>query len=120
GPLDDFMTRNRRRVIQVAAAAGIVSLALMPMVEFDSNPLDLRSPKVESVSTLFDLMKNPLTSPNTIDVPALSLADADSIARRLEQEPLVSMTLTLTSFIPDQQKEKLALIADAASLLDTT
>jgi hypothetical protein len=45
GPLDDFMTRNRRRVIQVAAAAGIVSLALMPMVEFDSNPLDLRSPR---------------------------------------------------------------------------
>jgi len=120
GRLDDFMTAHRRRVIQVAAAAGVVALALMPLVQFDSNPLDLRSPKVESVSTLFDLMKNPLTSPNTIDVPALSLADADSIARRLEQEPLVSMTLTLTSFIPDQQKEKLALIADAASLLDTT
>src|SRR5262249_38132261 len=75
GRLDDFMPRNRRLVIQVAAAAGVVTLALMPLVQFDSNPLDLRSPKVESVSTLFDLMKNPLTSPNIIDVPALSLAD---------------------------------------------
>jgi len=92
----------------------------MPMVQFDSNPLDLRSRKVESVATLFDLMKNPLTSPNTIDVPALSLADADSIARRLEHEPLVSMALTLSSLVPDQQKEKLALIADAANLLDPT
>jgi len=64
GPLDDFMTRNRRRVIQVAAAAGIVSLALMPMVEFDSNPLDLRSAKMESVSTIFDLMKNPTRIPS--------------------------------------------------------
>jgi hopanoid biosynthesis associated RND transporter like protein HpnN len=118
--LDDFMTRNRRHVIQVAAAAGVVTLALMPFVQFDSNPLDLRSPKVESVSTLFDLMQNPLTSPNTIDVPALSLADADAIARRLEQEPLVSQALTLTSLVPDQQKEKLVLIADAANLLDTT
>ena len=44
----------------------------MAFVRFDSNPLDLRSPKVESVSTLLDLMKNPLTSPNTIDVQALS------------------------------------------------
>ncbi|HWU56113.1 MAG TPA: MMPL family transporter, partial [Rhizomicrobium sp.] len=118
--VDDFMTRNRRQVIQVAALAGIVSLALMPFVEFDSNPLDLRSPKMESVSTIFDLMKNPLTSPNTIDVPALSLADADSIAQRLQKEPLVSQALTLSSFVPDQQKEKLALIADASNLLDAT
>jgi predicted RND superfamily exporter protein len=29
GRLDDFMTRNRRNVIRVAAGAGIVSLALM-------------------------------------------------------------------------------------------
>jgi len=120
GRLDDFMTRNRRRVIQVAAAAGVVTLILMPFVQFDSNPLDLRSPKVESVSTLFDLMKNPLTSPNTIDVPALSLADADSIAQRLQQESLVSQVLTLSSFVPDQQKEKLTLIADASNLLDAT
>ena len=93
----------------------------MPFVQFDSNPLDLRSPKVESVSTLFDLMKNPQTSPNTIDVPALSLADADSVAApHLPQEPLVAQALTLSSFVPDQQKEKLALIADAANLLDST
>ncbi len=120
GRLDDFMTRNRRHVIQVAAAAGVVALALMPFVQFDSNPLDLRSKKVESVATLYDLMQNPQTSPNTIDVPALSLADADSISRRLQQEPLVSQALTLTSFVPDQQKEKLTLIADAANLLEPT
>src|SRR6185295_6910719 len=59
GRLDDFMTRNRKHVIRVAAALGVVALALMPFVRFDSNPLHLRSPKVESVSTLFDLMKNP-------------------------------------------------------------
>ena len=118
--LDDFMTAQRKNVVRVAAAAGVVSLALMAFVRFDSNPLDLRSPKVESVSTLFDLMKNPQTSPNTIDVPALSLTDADAVAARIAQEPLVAQTLTLSSFVPDQQQQKLALISDANSLLDST
>jgi hopanoid biosynthesis associated RND transporter like protein HpnN len=120
GRMDDFMTRNRRNVIRVAAAAGVLSLALMAFVKFDSNPLDLRSPKVESVSTLLDLMKNPQTSPNTVDVPAPSLMEADSLARRIEQGSLVAQTLTLSSLVPDQQKEKLALIADASNLLDAT
>jgi uncharacterized protein len=120
GRLDDFMTRHRRNVIRIAAGAGVVSLGLMAFVQFDSNPLDLRSPKVESVSTLFDLMKNPITSPNTIDVPALSLTDADSVAQRIQQEPLVAQAITLSSLVPDQQKEKLALIADAGNLLDAT
>jgi hypothetical protein len=118
--LDDFMTRHRKNVVRIAAIAGVVSLGLMAFVRFDSNPLDLRSPKVESVSTLLDLAKNPQTSPNTVDVPALSLTDADSVAARIAQEPLVAQAVTLSSFVPDQQKEKLALIADAANLLDTT
>src|SRR5882757_4884922 len=120
GRLDDFMTKHRRNVLRIAAGAGVVSLGLMAFVRFDSNPLDLRSPKMESVSTLFDLMKNPQTSHNTIDVPALSLTDADSVALRLAQEPLVAQAITLSSFVPDQQKEKLALIADANNLLDAT
>jgi hopanoid biosynthesis associated RND transporter like protein HpnN len=120
GRLDDFMTRHRRNVLRIAAGAGVVSMGLMAFVQFDSNPLDLRSPKVESVSTLFDLMQNPLTSPNTIDVPALSLNDASSVAARIRQEPLVGETLTLFSFVPEQQAQKLALIADANNLLDAT
>jgi hopanoid biosynthesis associated RND transporter like protein HpnN len=120
GRLDDVMTRNRKNVVRWAAVAGAICLALMIFVRFDSNPLDLRSPKVESVSTIFDLMKNPQTSPNTIDVPAFSLAEADAFAGRIAQASLVSQVLTLSSFVPEQQKEKLALIADANTLLDST
>ncbi|HVV27464.1 MAG TPA: MMPL family transporter [Rhizomicrobium sp.] len=120
GRVDDFMTRNRKHVIRVAIGAGVVCLGLMSFVQFDSNPLDLRSPKMESVSTVFDLMQNPQTSPNTIDVPAYSLVAADDMARRISQGSLVQQAITLSSFVPDQQKEKLALIADANSLLDAT
>ncbi|HEY4078351.1 MAG TPA: MMPL family transporter [Rhizomicrobium sp.] len=120
GRVDDFMTRNRKNVVRIAGGAALVCLALMPFVQFDSNPLDLRSPKVESVSTLFDLMKNPQTSPNTIDIPAFSLVAADAIAARVSQGSLVEQAITLSSFVPGEQKEKLALIADANSLLDAT
>jgi len=75
---------------------------------------------VESVSTLFDLMKNPQTSPNTINVPAVTLAGADALAARISQAPLVEQAITLSSFIPGEQPQKLALIADADNLLDAT
>ncbi len=120
GRVDDFMTKHRKRVIQIAGAAGVISLGLMAFVQFDSNPLNLRSPKVESVSTLLDLMKNPQTSPNTIDVPAFSLLAADELRDRIAQGSLVAQAITLSSFVPDQQAEKVALIADANSLLDAT
>jgi hopanoid biosynthesis associated RND transporter like protein HpnN len=119
-PLDDFMSLHRKHVVRIAAGAGLVCLALMYFVRFDSNPLDLRSPKVESVATLHDLMKNPITSPNTIDVPAFSLTEADALASRISQGSLVAQAITLSSFIPADQQAKLALIADANSLLDST
>lgn len=120
GRVDDFMTKHRKRVIQIAGAAGVISLGLMAFVQFDSNPLNLRSPKVESVSTLLDLMQNPQTSPNTIDVPAFSLLAADELRDRIAQGSLVSQAITLSSFVPDHQQDKVALIADANALLDST
>ena len=42
------------------------------------------------------------------------------MARRLSALPEIDKTLTLQSFVPDGQAEKLALISDAALLMDTT
>ena len=118
--VDDFLAGHRRGILRIAALAGLVCAGLTLFLHFDSNPLDLRSPKVESVSTLFDLMKNPQTSPNTINVTAPSLAAADALAARLSQVSEVSQALTLSSFVPEDQDKKLALIADADNLLDST
>jgi hopanoid biosynthesis associated RND transporter like protein HpnN len=65
-------------------------------------------------------MKNTQTSPNTIDVPTPSLAAADTLAAMIAQQPLVAQTLTLSSFVPQDQDPKLALIADANNLLNGT
>jgi hopanoid biosynthesis associated RND transporter like protein HpnN len=117
-PVDRFLADHRKAVIGTAAAAGLAALACVPFLRFDFNPLDLRSRKVESVSTLLDLMKDPQTSPNTIDVLAPSLDAADKTAARLSALPEVSQALTLKSFVPEDQQPKLALIGDAALLLD--
>jgi hypothetical protein len=118
GPLDRFLVRRRHAVLVAAGIVAVASLALLPRLQFDFNPLHLKSAKVESVATLLDLMQDPYTTPNTIDVLARSVADAATLAQRLEQLPEVDHAITLASFVPERQEEKLALIEDAALLLD--
>jgi hopanoid biosynthesis associated RND transporter like protein HpnN len=119
-PVDAYIRKHRRGVLRGSGVVALVAIALVPFLKFDFNPLDLRSKKVESVSTLHDLMKNPETSPDTINVLAPSLAKTNALVERLSHVPEVGQVLTLKSFVPDDQPKKLALIRDAQSLLDTT
>src|SRR5207248_7702960 len=84
------------------------------------NPLNLKDPKTESVATLFDLMSDPSTTPYTIDVLAPSVAAADALAHRVEALPEVTQVVTISSYIPDDQDEKLAILSDAELLLGPT
>ena len=70
--------------------------------------------------TLSDLASNPLTDPYTIDILAPDAASARATAERMRTLPLVAQVLTLDSLVPSDQAPKLALIADAASLLAPT
>jgi uncharacterized protein len=117
-PLDRFLLRRRRSVLAVAGIVAVGSVALLPRLQFDFNPLHLRSAKVESMATLLDLMQDPNTTPNTLDLLAPSVDDAALLALKLAQLLEVDHAITLASFVPERQNEKLALIADAALLLD--
>jgi hopanoid biosynthesis associated RND transporter like protein HpnN len=119
-PMDRFLLANRRKVLMAAGVVAFVCLLLLPLVHFDFNPLHLRSASTESVETALDLMRDPETSPNSIDVLSPSLAQAVALADRLEKLPEVLHAITLQSFVPEQQEQKLALIADCALLLDPT
>jgi len=119
-PLDALMTRRRWLVLLVNGGVAVVCIALLPYVRFDSDPLDLKNPKSESMSTLRDLMSDPNRSPNTIDVPAASLAEADAIAARLDKLPEIAYAVTLSSFVPGDQTPKLDAISDAGMLLSST
>ncbi len=117
---DYLLRKHRNRVLMVVGGLAFIGLTLVPFLHFDFNPLHLRNPKTESVSTLFDLMKDPQNSPNTIDILMPSLALADQLQKKLSALPEVAQVLTLKSFIPGDQPAKLALIEDAQMLLDPT
>ena len=117
-PVDSFLERNR---VPILIATGILVAAGLPLLHwlrFDFNPMNLRSPKVESVATYLDLKNDPNAGVNDIQVLAPSLGAADQLAARLQKVPEVARVVTLSSFIPRDQPEKLAIIEKTAKTLD--
>jgi hopanoid biosynthesis associated RND transporter like protein HpnN len=112
-PLDHFLDKQRNWVVGLTLAAVVLGLPLLRGLSFDFNPLNLRSKHVESVSTLLDLMRDPDTSPNTIDILEPNLASASAMVEKLKPLPEVANLRTLESFVPKDQDEKLATIDDA-------
>ncbi|WP_340318282.1 MMPL family transporter [Rhizorhabdus argentea] len=118
--LDSLLIRRRRLVLGFFCWSMVFSIALLPLVRFDFNPLHLRAPSGEAMATLNDLMHDPDRNPNTIDILAPDLRTARSLAARLAMLPEVARVLTLDSFVPADQAPKLAAVADARMLLDLT
>jgi hopanoid biosynthesis associated RND transporter like protein HpnN len=116
-PVNDLVHRHRQAVLFVAFLAAIASCALLPLLRFDYNPLNLKSPKVESMTTLQDMQHDRDWSLDAINVLVPSLADAVPMARRLAGLAGVSRVVSLNSFLPKNQKEKLALIGDVVDVL---
>lgn len=119
-PLDRFLRRRSRAVAICTGVVALAALACIPFLRFDSNPLNLRNPNTEAVSTFRDLMRDPETTPNTIQILASDLAAAAALAERLERLPEVVGTRSLADLVPEDQAPKLALIRDAAELLGIT
>jgi len=117
-PLDRWLHRRRKPVIQAFVIAMVASIAGLGLIRFDFNPLHLRDPNTPAMAALTDLLRDPDRTPNTLSVLTPSLADADRLSARLGKLPEVAQTVTLSSFIPADQPAKLALIGDASLLLD--
>ncbi len=117
-PVDKLLLRSPGAVAGFAAVLGAGAVALLPGLSFDFNLLNLRSREVESISTLLDLARDPDRSPNAMDALVPTREAANSLAARLRALPEVAKVITIDDFIPRDQEEKLALIADAAFVLD--
>src|SRR5262249_58717649 len=73
-PVDRFTERHRVPIIIATAALVVAGLPLLAFLQFDFNPMNLRSPRAESIATYLDLKNDPATGTNAIDVLAPSLA----------------------------------------------
>jgi uncharacterized protein len=116
-PVDHFLEKHRVAIIVGTIAVALAGLPLLYFLKFDFNPINLRSPKVESISTYLDLRNDPNTGADAINVLTNSDEDARKIAARLEKLPEVSRVMSLESFVPDDQPAKLKLIAEGAKEL---
>jgi uncharacterized protein len=119
-PVDRFTERHRVPFIAVAALIVFGGMPLLYFLQFDFNPMNLRSPKAESIATYLDLRRDPATGASAIDVLAPSLAAAKEMSARLVKVPEVSKVMTLDTFVPDDQQAKLGFIRKAAAVLDPT
>ena len=119
GRLECFVEQRRRAILIVAAVVALACLATVPLLRFDFNPLHLRSPQVESMATVLELMRDPINTPNIIEVIAPNTDAATALAAKLSKLPDVAQAVTLTSFAPRDQSASRAILDDAAMLLDT-
>ncbi len=101
-----------RRIAVAALILGGAAAATVPFARFDLDPIKLRDPSTESVSTFRDLAATAGASPYTIELLTPSLSDAYTLAGKLRALPEVEKTVTATDLVPTEQTEKLAMIDD--------
>ncbi len=117
-PVDDFLARHRMPILIITLAVVAAGSPLLYWLRFDFNPINLRSPKTEAVATYLSLKSDPQSGANDIQILEPSLTAADQMAAKLQALPEVARVVTLSSFIPRDQEQKLPLIQDAAKTLD--
>ena len=115
--LDAAVVGARRWVLGVSIGAAALCAALLPLLQFDFNPIHMRDPKSQSVSTLLDLMHDPNYAPDTMEAIRPNLAAAQALAAKAQTLPQVDGARTLADFVPADQAPKLAAIGDANTLL---
>ena len=113
--VDHWIHAHRRMVISASLLIVLAGLPFLLKLEFDANPMHLRSDKTEAVATFLDLTRQQGSTPNTINVLAPTLGDARALAAKLSALPEVDRVVTLATFVPDDQQQKLALIAETAA-----
>jgi len=119
-PVDRFLKRRARAVTGVFGLLCLASLAVMPALRFDFNPLNLRDASTEAVSTAYELMADPDNGTFSVEVLAPTLDAAAALGERLSKLPEVGRVLTLKSFVPEDQEAKLAVLTDLGLILGPT
>ena len=118
--IDPVIVRRRRPILIASALLAVAAVAVSPFLVFDSDPLNTKNPNTEAMRTLRGLIDNPLTNPYTIDVLTPNAKAAQVLGDKLESLPTVSGVISIDSFVPPDQKQKLAVIADANTILAAT
>ena len=113
----EWPVRHRRAILFGALLLTLCASIALPAVRFDGNPVSLRDPESESVTTFMELMSESESAPASVNVLAGDAYEASRLVRALEPVETVAETRVLEDFIPSNQDVKLALIEEMDLLL---
>ncbi|MBT8135930.1 MAG: MMPL family transporter [Gammaproteobacteria bacterium] len=108
---------RKRWLLPVAALASAAAVATLPLMTFDSDPLNLRDPASESVATFRELLDDPLYSPRTLSLVAVDAEVAQGIRQQAMRLSAVTQVRSIDDFVPGRQPQKLQVIEDIAWLV---
>jgi hopanoid biosynthesis associated RND transporter like protein HpnN len=113
-PLYRLPYKYAKAIVAGAIVIGIGTAFFVPKVYFDYNPLNLYDPHCDAVVTIKELFKNEMTCPWTISILAGSAKEAEEMVGKLKGLKEVKEAITFTSFVPEDQPSKLAILSDIA------
>lgn len=108
-----FIAKNGRGIATAGLLLGAVALVVGLKVSFDFDPIKLKDPKTESVTSFFDLLEGEKTSPYAIQVVAKNSELGEALKPEIKALKGVDNVITLESYVPKDQDDKL-------EILDTT
>ena len=112
------LIEGRARSVVIGAGVVLVATAaLSPFVRFDFDPLRLKDAESESVQTVMELVESGDGDTYALVHLAASVEAADTAAARIAGLPEVDSARTLSSFIPDDQEDKLGIVEEVAELV---
>jgi hopanoid biosynthesis associated RND transporter like protein HpnN len=111
---EHWLWRQSRTIVFVAAAIGIVALFALWGARFDRNPLNLKDPTQESVSTAIDLLNNPRLRVSTVSILVDSVAEIAPLAEKLKKLPSVESVRSIYDYVPRDQEAKLDVLEEIA------
>ncbi len=112
------LPERRRWVFRGLGVVGaVVALVMAPRVVFDQNRLNLQDPERESVAAFNELMATGDPAPYALNMLAPAGEPAEALADRLDVLGSVRFARTVSSFVPAEQDEKLAVLARMRAML---
>ena len=116
-PVDHALQAHRKPLLLATLALVLAGLPLLRHLEFDFNPLHLKSPQSESMAALLQLSRHTDIGLDNVQVLAASLPAAQALAARIGRLPEVARVVTAASLVPQEQGSKLPLLAETAASL---
>ena len=109
--------RFPRRVLAIGLGLALLSLAALPSLTFDDDPLTLRDPDSPSVAAFSLLIGDNDLAPYAAQFIAADQAKAAEIEQELTNLPLVSDVIGLADFVPADQEVKLEFVDEMSLFL---